>query len=330
LFAKKEAKPRLIRWILLLQEFDVEIRDKKGSENVVADHLSRLELNEIVDEACIQEEFPDEHILSIQANLPWYADLVNYLACGVLPPDLTPHMKKKLLKDVKWYIWDEPFLFKKGADQVIRRCIAEEEIPNILHHCHASAYGGHFGPTRTAAKVLQSGFYWPTLFRDSYTFVKTCDRCQRTGNISKRHELPLTNILEVELFDVWGIDFMGPFPPSCGQEYILLAVDYVSKWVEAVATSTNDAKVVAKFLHKNIFVRFGTPRALISDDDTHFCNKALEMLLSKFGVRHKVALAYHPQTNGQAEASNREIKQILEKTVNLNRKDWSTKLDDAL
>lgn len=141
----------------------------------MADHLSRLELNEIVDEACIQEEFPDEHILSIQANLPWHADLVNYLACGVLPPDLTPHMKKKLLKDVKWYIWDEPFLFKKGADQVIRRCIAEEEIPNILHHCHASAYGGHFGPTRTAAKVLQSGFYWPTLFRDSYTFVKTCD-----------------------------------------------------------------------------------------------------------------------------------------------------------
>jgi len=150
------------------------------------------------------------------------------------------------------------------------------------------------------------------------------------GNISRQQELPLKNILEVELFDVWGIDFMGPFPPSFGFVYILLAVDYVSKWVEAIATTTNDAKVVLKFLHKNIFTRFGTPRAIISDGGTHFCNKLFNNLLSKYGVKHKIALAYHPQTNGQAEISNREIKNILEKTVNTNRKDWAKKLDDAL
>ena len=116
--------------------------------------------------------------------------------------------------------------------------------------CALPIYGGHFGVTRTAAKVLQSGFFWPSIFRDSYTLVKTCDRCQRMGNISRQQELPLKNILEVELFDVWGIDFMGPFPPSFGFVYILLAVDYVSKWVEAIATTTNDAKVVLKFLHR--------------------------------------------------------------------------------
>ncbi|GMI64707.1 hypothetical protein HRI_000140000 [Hibiscus trionum] len=142
--------------------------------------------------------------------------------------------------------------------------------------------------------------------------------------------MPLQTILEVELFDVWGIDFMGPFPSSCGNMYILLAVDYVSKWVEAIATPHNDAKTVHRFLHKNIFTRFGIPRAIISDEVTHFENKVISKALQKVGVTHKIAAAYHPQTNGQAEISNREVKTILEKVVNPSRKDWSLKLDDAL
>ena len=137
-------------------------------------------------------------------------------------------------------------------------------------------------------------------------------------------------ILEVELFDLWGIDFMGPFPPSFNNLYILLAVDYVSKWVEAIPTRTNDAKVVAQFLRSHIFSRFGTPRALITDNGTHFCNKVIDKVLQKYGVRHRTSLAYHPQSNGQAEVSNREIKSILEKTVNSSRKDWSKKIEDAL
>ena len=123
---------------------------------------------------------------------------------------------------------------------------------------------------------------------------------------------------------------MGPYPLSFGNLYILLAVDYVSKWVEAVATSTNDAQVVVKFLKNNIFSRFGTPRAIISDEGTHFANKIFDSLMEKYGIKHKMALGYHPQSNGQAEVSNREIKLILEKTVLVSRKDWSNKLDDAL
>ena len=119
-----------------------------------------------------------------------------------MPPDLTYHQRKKFLHDVKYYLWDKPLLFKRYPDQIIRRCVPEEEMQAILHHCHSSSYGGHFGVTRIAAKVLQSGFFWPSIFRDSYTLVKTCDRCQRMGNISRRQELPLKNILEVELFDV--------------------------------------------------------------------------------------------------------------------------------
>ncbi|XP_070682486.1 uncharacterized protein [Malus domestica] len=141
------------------------------------------------------------------------------------------------------------------------------------------------------------------------------------GNIGARDQMPQVFILNVEIFDVWGIEFMGPFPSSYGFMYILLAVDYVSKWVKAKATRTNYSKVVADFIRTNIFVRFGMPRVIISDGGSHFCNRTIEALLRKYNVNHKVSTPYHPQTNGQAEVSNREIKQILEKTVGPTRKD---------
>ena len=177
--------------------------------------------------------------------------------------------------------------------------------------------------------MLQSGFYWPSLFKDAHTICRECDKCQRLGKISCRRMIPLNPILVVDLFDVWGIDFMGPFPSSFGYVYILV-VDYVSKWVEAVPCRTTDHKVVLKFLKENIFSIFGVPKAIISDGGSHFCNKPFENLLAKYGVKHKVATPYHPQTSGQVEVANKEIKTILMKVVSSNRKDWSLKLLDPL
>ena len=101
----------------------------------------------------------------------------------------------------------------------------KEEMESILHHCHSHEFEGHFRATKTSSKVLQSGFYWPSLFKDSFNFVVNCDRCQRIGNISRKNEMPLTNILEIELFDVWGIDFMGTFLSSYANHFILIVVD---------------------------------------------------------------------------------------------------------
>ena len=263
-------------------------------------------------------------------QIPWYADIVNYLACGVVPQEFSYQQKRKLRTDSRYYIWDDPLLFKRGADMIIRRCVPENEQGKILNDCHASPYGGHFSGERTAHKILQSGFYWPILFRDCAEWVKLCDRCQKIGNISSRNEMPLKGIMVVQIFDVWGIDFMGPFPQSFVNLYILLAVDYVSKWVEAVACPRNDTTTVMSFLQKNILSRFETPRTIISDGGSHFANKIFSKLMSRYGIKHIKSIAYHPQTNGQAEISNREIKRILEKTVSSSRKDWSSKLDDAL
>ena len=298
---------------------------------MIADHLSRVEKPTVEEKGRgIAENFPDEQLFQLSLQSPWYADIVNYLACGIMPPEFSYQQRKRLRSDSRYYIWDDPLLFKRGADLIIRRCVPEGEQSKILKECHSSPYGGHFAGDKTAHKILQSGFYWPTIFKDCFEWMKLCDQCQRMGNISKRHEMPLQGILLVQLFDVWGMDFMGPFPVSFGNIYILLAVDYVSKWVEAAACPKNDANTVVGFLQRNILSRFETPRTIISDGGSHFANKVFDKLMSRYGIKHIMSLAYHPQTNGQAEISNREIKKILEKTVSSSRKDWSLKLDDAL
>ncbi|RDX67970.1 hypothetical protein CR513_53098, partial [Mucuna pruriens] len=325
LLKKPDAKSRLIRWMLLLQEFDIEIRDKKGVENSVADHLSRIERES--EPMPIRDEFPDEHLLHIKASTPWFADICNYVATSQFPPEASRLYKEKLQSDAKYYIWDDPTF----GDYAATKIIPGVEINSVLQFFHSTPRGGHYGSTQTARKVLDCGLYWPTIFRDAHHFVSTCERCQKVGMaMNRRHEMPQQPILFYEVFDVWGIDFMGPFLVSNEYSYILLAVDYVSRWGEVIATRTNDTKVVVDFLKSNIFCRFGVLKALISDQGSLFCNRAMASLLQKYRVVHIIATAYHPQTNGKAEVFNKEIKKTLQKMTNPSRKDWSRLLEDAL
>jgi len=203
LLAKTDPKSGLIRWVLLLQEFDIIIKDKKGFQNVVADHLSRLKNKDVTKEKPeVKGEFPDEFLLQVTAR-PWFANMANYKAMRVIPEELNWSQSKKFLHDARFYVWDDPHLFKAGADNLLRRCVTKEEAQSILWHCHSSPYGGHHSGDRTTAKVLQSSFFWPSIFKDAYEFV-CCDKCQRTRGISRRNEMPLQNIMEVEIFNCWG------------------------------------------------------------------------------------------------------------------------------
>ncbi|GJZ43485.1 reverse transcriptase domain-containing protein [Tanacetum coccineum] len=235
------------------------------------------------------------------SSTPWFADFANYHAGNFVVKGMSSQQNNKFFKDVKHYFWDDPFLFKICADQVIRRCVHGQEAIDILKACHNRPTGGHHGPNYTARKV----------------------------RISQKDEMPQNAIQVCKIFEIWGIDFMGPFLSSRGNKYILVAVDYLSKWVEAKALPTNDARVVVQFL-KSLFARFGTPRAIISDRDTNFCYDQFAKVVLKYGVTHLLATAYHPQTSGQVEVSNRGLKRILERTVGENRASWSDKLDDTL
>nr|GEU86482.1 reverse transcriptase domain-containing protein [Tanacetum cinerariifolium] len=230
------------------------------TENLAAYHLSRLENphKDVFENKDINENFSLETIGKISSgSTPWFADFANFYARNFIVKGMSSQQKKKFFKDIKHYFWDDPYLFRICMDQIIRRCVHGQEAYDILKACHEGPIGGHHGANFTAKKMPQ-------------------------------------NVIQVcEIFDVWGIDFMGPFPSSRGNRYILVAVDYLPKWVEAKALPTNDARIVVKFL-KSLFARFRTPRAILSDRGTHFCNDKF----SKDGWR--------------------------------NRAFWSEKLDDAL
>ncbi|GJQ98523.1 reverse transcriptase domain-containing protein [Tanacetum coccineum] len=242
LFKKQDAKPHLIRWILLLQEFDIEIKDRKGTKNVAADHLSRIENDKISDDSEVDDNFPRETLMEINTkDEPWFADFANYLVGDIIPKGMTYQQKNKLFSDLKHNFWEEPYLFKVCSDGMIRRCISGPETRTILDQCHHVPTGRHYGPNVTAKKVLDSGFYWSTIIKEAHTLVCLCKACQKTRKISKRDEIPLNNIQVCKIFNIWGIEFMGPFPKSYKFEYILVAVDYVSKWAEAQDLPSNDA-----------------------------------------------------------------------------------------
>ncbi|GJY86697.1 reverse transcriptase domain-containing protein [Tanacetum coccineum] len=246
LMNKQDAKPRLLWWVLLLQEFDITIRDKKGSENLAADHLSRLENphKDVLENKDINEHFPLETLGALTSeSTPWFADYANFHAGNFIIKGMTTQQKKKFFKDVKHYFWDDPYLFRICADQIIRRCVHGQEANDILKACHEGPTGGHHSANLTARKVFDAGFFWPTIYRDAHTMIKSCDTCQRQGKISQQDEMPQNAIQVCEIFDVWGIDFMGPFPSSHGNKYILVAVDYL-QMLKQSAPPTNGSEIL--------------------------------------------------------------------------------------
>ncbi|GJT17553.1 reverse transcriptase domain-containing protein [Tanacetum coccineum] len=274
----------------------------KEAEDLATYHLSRFKNPhmEVLTEREIADKFSDDHLMVLKSKFkddePWYADFVNYIVGKVVPPNRTFEKRKRFFSQVKTYFWEEPYAFKLCADNIMRRCVAGSETLEILVHYHPRPTGGHHSANVTAKKVYETGFYWPSVFKDA---------------------------------NEYGLDFMGPFPQSRGNKYILVAVDYVSKWVKAQALPTNDARVVVKFL-RSLFARFGVPKALISDRGTHFCNSQIKKALQRYGVTHKLSTAYHPQSNGQTEVTNRVIKRILERSVGYNPKEIEHKAHWAL
>nr|GEY78850.1 reverse transcriptase domain-containing protein [Tanacetum cinerariifolium] len=252
----------VVEQVLLLQELDITIRDKKGTENLAVDHLSRLENphKDVFENNNINENFPLETLGKISSgSTSWFADFTNFHAGNFIVKGMSSQQKKKFFKDVKHYLWYDPYLF---------------------WICGIKSFDAVY----MAKKLMISS---KLVMKDPPGAIMVPISSPR------KDEMPQNVIQVYEIFDVWGIDFIGPFPSSRRNRYILVAVDYLSKWVEAKALLTNEARVVVKFL-KSLFARFGTPRAVIRDRGTYFCNDKFAKVMSKYGVTHRLATAYHP------------------------------------
>nr|GEZ46809.1 reverse transcriptase domain-containing protein [Tanacetum cinerariifolium] len=189
-------------------EFDFKVIDTREAKNYAADHLSRLKnpYENVFDPKEINETFPLESRNNVAHNdpsTPWYADLANYHAGNFIIKGMTSQQKKKFFKDARHYFWDDPYLFRTCADQIIRRCVAGKEAIDILNACHSGPIGGYYGASYTVKKVFDSGFYWPSIYKDAFELVKHCDLCQHQGKVSQRDEMPQNFIQICKVFDVW-------------------------------------------------------------------------------------------------------------------------------
>eukprot|EP00253_Pinus_taeda_P020082 PITA_20082 len=257
--------------------------------------------------------------------------IANYLVTGKLPPPLFPGKRRKIIQESSKYSWISNELFKRGPDLVIRRCVREDEIPDILKECHDEPCGGQFADKRTTYKILSLGYYWPSLFKDAKQYVKRCDSCQRVGKPTLSNKMGLQPYVLIEPFEKWALDFIGPInPPSKQRKYILVCTDYVTKWVEAKALFSANEHSIISFLYEDIFTRFGVPREIVTDQGGQFTSNLVEKLMEEYKVKHRKSTPYHPQANGQVESTNKVLEGIITKIIHLHRRDWAERLPEAL
>ena len=327
---KPDLSGRVARWVLLLEELDYTVEYKPGRLHLQADHLSRL--SESMGTVDIEDELPDANLFSIAVVPTWDTYISEFLSTQKLPDHLDANERRKIRVNSRHYAIIADRLYRRGVDGVLRRCVSEPEASRIVIACHDGTCGGHFSGRLTAQKILRAGYFWPTMFADAHRHATKCDACQRYARNDLHMAFPLIPSLPLLPFEKWGIDYVGPVHPTSSRQmaYIILAVDYLTKWVEAKAVKVANKKTTALFLFENVFSRFGVPRVLVSDRGTHFLNDLIEELTTTYGIDHRKTTPYHPQTNGLAERVNQTIVRILRKTIHDNKRDWDTKLNAAL
>jgi hypothetical protein len=229
------------------------------------------------------------------------------------------------------YLLIRDILYRRGVDTILHRCLTIDEADRVLNDCHSGTCGGHLSGMSTAQKIIRAGYFWPTLFHDCIHAVKRCDKCQLYANKARAPPALLHPVITAGPFCKWGIDFMTCNPPSSnGHKYIIVAVDYFTKWVEAMPTFNNTADTATHFFFNHVISRFGVPLQLVSDHGKHFENEIFVELSSRLGFSHEFASPYYPQSNGQVEAVNKVLKTMLQCTVNKHKTNWHHMLFSAL
>ncbi|XP_059075436.1 uncharacterized protein LOC131875353 [Cryptomeria japonica] len=286
-------------WIVKVQEYDIDIKPTK---------LVRGTIDE------------------------WFTNIAYFLTYGECLAYLTSKEKRAVkLKAAKYIIWGD-VLYKKGIDGTFLRCVDKEKREKLLKFFQNEACGGHFSSSVMTYKMLRNCYYWPGIIKDADEWVKKCDTCQQFKGKVQLPALLLKPVIIEEPFQQWGLDFIGPIHPhsSANHTYILLDMDYFSKWVEVALVKQTTSEVVCDFIKKNLLVRYGVPHNIVTDNATNFSSHEISAFCYKYGIILSHASDYYPQGNGQAKASNKNIITILQKLVDENQRTWHKHLYEAL
>lgn len=270
---------------------------------IIAEHLADLPLpndkNELVDDT-----LPDENIFHVDrediANHEWYKDITTYLKSQDYPSDSSSKKKRRIRATSREYLILSNILYKRSFDRILLRCLTPTVAQKVLYESHGSIYGGHFGGQSTALQILWMGYYWPTLFKDTHNFVHKCHRCQEHSHLFHAPAQSLRSIATPWPFSKWGLDLIGVIHPTSSNQhkFILTAMTYFTKWVEAIPLIITDGHTISMFIFEHIICRFGILDVIITDNGTSLCNKHIDELCQKFQITHRTFAPYCPQANG--------------------------------
>jgi hypothetical protein len=271
--------------------------------------------------------FPKEEECSfVEGVKDWRQVYIDYLTQGVLPAERKDALKVKR-KSVRFQVIDEE-LFRRGFNGKTLRCLALQEAEDLLEQIHQTE---HQGGEKMFKQLLEVGYYWPTMEKDCLARVRKCHACQIHGNLIHAPAVDLRTTSTPWPFHTWGLDFVGPITPnSKGNAWILTATEMYTKWVEAIPMRRANGAAVTRFIKENIICRFGIPQAIVSDNGSHFVNQNVANLLERYNIKHYRSTPYYPKGNGQAEATNKTLVNILSKTLDDHPKTWAEELPMAL
>src|ERR1043165_5766161 len=262
---------------------------------------------------------------------PWFYDIKRYLEAKEYPDDASIVDKKALRKYSAKFFLSGGVLYKRNYDSILLRCVDRHEANKIIEETHEGSFGTHSSGHTMAKKILRAGYYWSTMKNDCYNHARTCYKCQVYAD--KMHVPPSSlNVLTSPWpFAMWGIDMLGEIKPTAsnGHRFILVAIDYFTKWVEAASYARVTRQVVTRFIKHNIICRYGIPEKIITDNGSNLNNKMMKELCDSFKIKHHNSSPYRPKMNGAVEAANKNIKRIVQKMV-ITYKDWHEMLPYAL
>jgi hypothetical protein len=274
---------------------------------------------------------PNESLFLINTSNPWYRHILLYLQTQHFQPNISREERRCIRHHSHHYLIISDTFYHRGIDTIFRGCLIHEEVENVLNDCHLGTCGGHLSGMATTQKILRTGYFWPSIFKDYIEAVKKCPPCQVFNKKARTHPTALHPIITIGPFAKWGIDFMQCKPTSSPRHgYIIVVVDYFTKWAKAMPTFLNDGRTASLFLFNHIITCFGVPCAIVTDHGAHFKNQMMSELHVKLGFHHENSSPYYPQANEQVESINNVLKTMIQRMVGENKTSWNLQLFSAL
>ncbi|KAK2425775.1 hypothetical protein QL285_024519 [Trifolium repens] len=329
--------PQLIRYLEKVRSLSSQFKRFElvyvpREQNARADLLSKLASTKkpgnnrtVIQETISKPSAETAEILMIVESSDWRYPIIKYLQEDTLPEE--KEEAARLKRTALQYAMIGDKLYKRGFSTPLLLCVSDMESRRIMHEIHEGSCGNHIGGRSLAGKVIRAGFFWPTILSDARSYVRACDKCQRYAELHHSPGEPLKTVMSPWPFYMWGVDILGPFPTSKGQvKFLMVAVDYFTKWIEAEPVATITAEQVIRFYWKKIICRFGLPKFIVSDNGTQFTSEKVIQFCERYSIRNTFVSVEHPQANGQAESANKVILKALKRKLEKKDKNWAEPL----